>query len=252
KLQPKAVILPGMPATTTDPSGWVLEQNLPVLAIGAGMRVLSSALGGKVQTGNDNDAPTTTIKLTQSGQETALFDAMPGTLDVRMQQGEIVTTPPEGFAVLATAPDASIAAIGKDHVVALAFHPEDQRTQNGTQIIRNFLTKIAGCDANWSPQAFVDAAITEIREQVGDGRVLLGLSGGDDSSVAAALIHRAIGNQLTPVFVNNGLLRLNEAELVRETFTKAFDTNLVYADASEQFLTKLRGVTDPEHKRTII
>ncbi|HWV23927.1 MAG TPA: glutamine-hydrolyzing GMP synthase [Thermomicrobiales bacterium] len=257
KLHPKGVILSGGPNSVYADDApqlpdWVLEQDLPVLGICYGMQLLATSLGGTVQAADRREYGPATITLTQAGQESALFDAMPETLDVWMSHGDHVDGLPEGFEALAGTPNSPVAAMGKGRIVALQFHPEVQHTQNGTQIIRNFLTKVAGCEANWTPESFVEASIKEIREQVGDGRVLLGLSGGVDSSVAAALIHKAIGDQLTPVFVNNGLLRLNEAELVQETFTKAFDTKLVYADASEQFLTKLQGVTDPEQKRKII
>ncbi|MEJ7838124.1 MAG: glutamine-hydrolyzing GMP synthase, partial [Thermomicrobiales bacterium] len=136
--------------------------------------------------------------------------------------------------------------------VALQFHPEVQHTPQGIDIIRNFLTEMCDTRTTWSPESFIDAAIHEIRQQVGTGRVLLALSGGVDSSVAAALLHQAIGDQLTPVFVNNGLLRLGEAELVRDVFERHFGMDLVYADAGERFLTRLKGITDPEEKRKII
>ena len=136
-------------------------------------------------------------------------------------------------------------------IVGIQFHPEVVHTPRGKEILTNFLVGICGCAPNWTAESFIEAAIREIREQVGDGRVLLGLSGGVDSSVAAALIHRAIGDQLTPVFVDNGLLRLGEAELVREVFGRNFGMHLVFVDASERFLGRLAGVTDPEEKRKI-
>jgi GMP synthase (glutamine-hydrolysing) len=169
-----------------------------------------------------------------------------------MSHGDQVKTPPPGFTVNASTANSPVAAFSNNHIAAIQFHPEVVHTPQGTEIIRNFLTRIAGCLPNWTPASFIEQATDEIREQVGDGRVLLALSGGVDSSVAAALIHRAIGDQLTPVFVNNGLLRKGEAELVQEVFSRAFGMKLVYADASERFLNKLIGVTDPEQKRKII
>jgi GMP synthase (glutamine-hydrolysing) len=257
KLHPKAVILSGGPNSVyaenapTLPA-WVLEQRLPILGICYGMQLLAQALEGTVSPADRREYGPATISITEAGASSALFDGMPESLDVWMSHGDHIDGLPEGFEVLATSPNSPNAAMGRDNMVGLQFHPEVQHTTNGTQLIRNFLTKVAGCEENWSPESFIEASIKEIREQVGDGRVLLGLSGGVDSSVAAALIHKAIGDQLTPVFVNNGLLRQGEAELVQETFTRAFDTKLVYVDASERFLSRLTGVSDPEEKRKII
>jgi len=257
KLHPKAIILSGGPNSVYADDApalpdWVLDQNLPVLGICYGMQLLARALGGTVSPADRREYGPATIGISEAGAQAALFDGMPDTLDVWMSHGDHIDGLPEGFEALATSPNSPYAAMGNGSIVGLQFHPEVQHTTNGTQLLRNFLTKVAGCEENWSPESFVDAAVKEIREQVGDGRVLLGLSGGVDSSVAAALIHKAIGDQLTPVFVNNGLLRLGEAELVQETFTRAFETRLVYVDASDRFLEKLQGVSDPEQKRKII
>lgn len=257
KLHPKAVILSGGPNSVYAEDApalpdWVLEQNLPILGICYGMQLLAQALGGTVSAADRREYGPASIDITEAGTTSALFDGMPDSLDVWMSHGDHIDRLPEGFEALATSPNSPAAAMGRGSIIGLQFHPEVQHTTNGTQLIRNFLTKVAGCDENWSPESFIEASIKEIREQVGDGRVLLGLSGGVDSSVAAALIHKAIGSQLTPVFVNNGLLRQGEAELVQETFTRAFDTKLVYVDASERFLTNLKGVSDPEQKRKVI
>jgi len=254
KLDPKAVILSGGPSSVYADNAptlpdWVLERELPTLGICYGMQLLAHALGGTVEPADRREYGPATIQITDAS---GLFDGMPDQLDVWMSHGDHISALPEGFEVVATSANSPVAAMGRGTLVGLQFHPEVQHTTNGTQLIRNFLTKVAGCETNWSPESFIDASVREIREQVGEGRVLLALSGGVDSSVAAALIHKAIGDQLTPVFVNNGLLRLGEAELVQETFTRAFDTKLVYVDASEQFLGKLKGVTDPEQKRKII
>jgi GMP synthase (glutamine-hydrolysing) len=184
--------------------------------------------------------------------QSPLFANLPDTLDVWMSHGDHVTRMPNGFTALGESTNAPCAAIARGSIVAIQFHPEVAHTPLGKVILHNFLTKICGVEQSWTPASFVDDAIEQIRAQVGTGRVLLGLSGGVDSSVAAALLHRAIGEQLTPVFVNNGLLRLGEADLVQEVFARSFGMNLVYADASDRFLSRLRGVPDPEQKRKVI
>ena len=254
QLHPKAVILSGGPASAYEEGApqlpdWVLEKDIPTLGICYGMQLLALAHGGNVAPAERREYGPAQIEIEDAS---GLFDGIPERLDVWMSHGDHLQSVPEGFEVLARSANSPIAAMGRGTTVALQFHPEVQHTTHGTDILRNFLTKVAGCHTNWSPESFIEASVKEIREQVGEGRVLLALSGGVDSSVAAALIHKAIGDQLTPVFVNNGLLRLGEAELVQETFTRAFDTKLVYVDASEQFLGKLKGVTDPEAKRKII
>ena len=257
RLRPKAIILSGGPASVYADNApplpaWVLEQKLPTLGICYGMQLLAHALGGRVAPADRREYGPARIEITAQDGAAAIFDGLPRQLDVWMSHGDHIEVLPDGFKVLARSANSPVAAMGRGTVIGLQFHPEVQHTTHGTEILRNFLTKVAGCATNWSPASFIDASIREIREQVGDGRVLLALSGGVDSSVAAALIHRAIGDQLTPVFVNNGLLRLGEAELVQETFTRVFRTKLVYVDASERFLSRLRGVTDPEQKRKII
>lgn len=257
KLEPKAVILSGGPASVyahdapTLPE-WVLEQEIPTLGICYGMQLLAQALGGKVAPADRREYGLATIEVTETDDVSGLFDDLPQNLDVWMSHGDHLNALPDGFSVLAKSANSPIAAMGHGKMVGLQFHPEVRHTINGTEILKNFLTKVAGCETNWTPESFIDASIREIREKAGNGRVLLALSGGVDSSVAAALIHKAIGKQLTPVFVNNGLLRLGEAELVQETFTRAFDTELVYVDASKQFLDRLKGVSDPEEKRKAI
>lgn len=253
-LDPKGVILSGGPASVYAdgaPSlpGWVIERELPVLGICYGMQLLAHSLGGKVDPADHREYGPATI--TTQGDH-ALFSGMPDQLDVWMSHGDHITKMPEGFEVLATTPNSPIAAMGTDRYIGLQFHPEVQHTPRGTDLLRNFLVEMCECETSWSPESFIDAAVRDIQQQVGDGRVLLALSGGVDSSVAAALLHRAIGDQLTPVFVNNGLLRLGEADLVRGVFSRAFGMELVYVDASDRFLVKLHGVTDPEEKRKAI
>ncbi len=257
KLNPKAVILSGGPASVYADDApqlpdWVLEQNLPTLGICYGMQLIAHALGGKVEPARQREYGPADLNVEESGDAAKLFENVPGVVNVWMSHGDHISDLPHGFDILAWSTNSPIAAMGNGRLVGIQFHPEVNHTEHGTDIIQNFLVNIAGCETNWSAESFIEASIKEIREQVGDGRVLLGLSGGVDSSVAAALIHRAIGDQLTPVFVNNGLLREGEAESVQEAFTRHFQTNLVYADASERFLTNLEGVSDPEEKRKII
>jgi GMP synthase (glutamine-hydrolysing) len=257
RLDPKAVILSGGPASVYADDApqlpdWVLEQDMPTLGICYGMQLIAHALGGRVEPADHREYGSAKLQVEDTGEAGALFAGLPSGLDVWMSHGDHIEQLPEGFSILAWSTNSPIAAMSNGRLVGLQFHPEVNHTEHGTDIIRNFLVNVAGCTTNWSAESFIDASVREIRERVGDGRVLLGLSGGVDSSVAAALIHKAIGDQLTPVFVNNGLLRQGEAEAVREAFTEHFKTNLVYVDASERFLEKLKGVSDPEEKRKAI
>jgi len=254
KLEPKGIILSGGPASVYDDDApqlpaWVLERDLPVLGICYGMQLLARAVGGEVAPADHREYGAATISVVD---HSTLFAGLPDDLDVWMSHGDNIPRLPPGFRILARTANSPVAAMERGSLVGIQFHPEVANTPRGTEILRNFLVRICGCDASWSAESFIDAAIREIQEKVGTGRVLLGLSGGVDSSVAAALIHRAIGDQLTPVFVDNGLLRLGEADLVREVFTRNFGMPLVFADARERFLSRLAGVTDPEEKRKII
>jgi GMP synthase (glutamine-hydrolysing) len=253
---PRGIILSGGPASVYDAGApqlpdWVLESGLPVLGICYGMQLLAQALGGSVEPATRREYGPARLRVIP-GADSPLFANLPDTLDVWMSHGDHVARMPAGFSPLGESDNAPCAAIARDSIVAIQFHPEVAHTPMGKVILRNFLTEICGIDPTWTAASFVETAIEQIRLQVGTGRVLLGLSGGVDSSVAAALIHRAVGEQLTPVFVNNGLLRLGEAELVRDVFARAFGMNLAYADASDRFLERLSGVTDPEQKRKII
>lgn len=254
-LEPKGVILSGGPNSVYERGApglpaWVLDRGLPALGICYGMNLLAHALGGEVAPAERREYGPATIHV--DAPETPLFAGLREELDVWMSHGDQVRSVPPGFTVTASTGNTPIAAFSSDRIAAIQFHPEVAHTPQGTEIIRNFLTRIAGCLPNWTPASFIEQATAGIRAQVGDGKVLLALSGGVDSSVAAALIHRAIGDQLTPVFVNNGLLREGEAELVREVFSRAFGMKLVYVDAADRFLERLVGVSDPERKRKII
>ena len=255
-LRPKGVILSGGPASVYEPGApqtpdWVWEQRLPVLGICYGMQLLAHQLGGKVTPASRREYGPATIEVIE-GAECPLFVGLPRELNVWMSHGDHVEEAPPGFEPIARTSNAPLAAFAKGNYIGIQFHPEVAHTPLGKAVIENFLVRVCGCEQNWTPESFIESAVRQIREQVGDGRVLLGLSGGVDSAVAAALIHRAIGDQLTPVFVNNGLLRQGEAELVREVFARNFGMHLVYVDASERFLEKLSAVADPELKRTII
>ena len=257
-LNPKAVILSGGPASVYAEGApqlpaWVLERGLPVLGICYGSNLLAYNLpGGEVAPANRREYGPATLDIVPNATESALFANLPSRIDVWMSHGDHIAKAPDGFEIIGTSGNSPVAAMAKGKLVGIQFHPEVQHTPQGADILRNFLVDIAGIEPGWSPESFIDASIQEIREKVGDGRVLLALSGGVDSSVAAALLHKAIGDQLTPVFVNNGLLRQGEAELVQEVFARAFGMQLVYVDATDRFLDKLGGVSDPEEKRKII
>lgn len=256
RLNPKGIILSGGPASVYEDGApqlpkWVIEQNLPILGICYGMHLLAHELGGTVTAAPRREYGPATIEVIEDSG-CPLFVGLPHELNVWMSHGDHVDVLPSGFTSIARTSNAPLAAFAKGNVIGIQFHPEVAHTPLGKAVIENFLLRVCGCKPNWSSESFIESAIAKIRDQVGDGRVLLGLSGGVDSSVAAALIHRAIGVQLTPVFVNNGLLRLGEAELVQEIFTRNFGMHLVYADATDRFLDRLSGVEDPEQKRKII
>jgi GMP synthase (glutamine-hydrolysing) len=254
RLRPKGIILSGGPASVYDegaPSlpAWVLREDVPVLGICYGMQLIASALDGGVEPATRREYGPAKIEVTQSYP---LFRDLPASLDVWMSHGDHVTRLPTGYVGIARSSNAPIAGMTDGRRYGIQFHPEVVHTPLGRDLLRNFLVDVCNCRTEWTAEHFIDSAVRQIRETVGDGRVLLGLSGGVDSSVAAALIHRAIGDRLTPVFVDNGLLRLGEADLVRDVFGRAFGMNLVFVDASERFLDRLEGVADPEEKRRIV
>jgi GMP synthase (glutamine-hydrolysing) len=254
RLRPKGIILSGGPASVYDegaPSlpAWVLGEDVPVLGICYGMQLIANVLDGDVEPAARREYGPATIEVTQPSP---LFRNLPASLDVWMSHGDHVTRVPTGFVAIARSCNAPIAGMTDGRRYGIQFHPEVVHTPLGRDLLRNFLVDVCDCRTDWTAEHFIDSAIRQIRETVGDGRVLLGLSGGVDSSVAAALMHRAIGDRLTPVFVDNGLLRLGEADLVRDVFGRAFGMNLVFVDASERFLNRLEGVADPEEKRRIV
>lgn len=251
KLQPRAYILSGGPASVYEPGApqlpaYVLQSGLPVLGICYGMQLITRACGSYVEPAGHREYGPARVRRTA---ESPLFEGLDGELQVWMSHGDRVAELPKGFEVLASSPNAPIAAMGKGHVLGIQFHPEVAHTPQGKEILANFLFGVAGLKATWTASSFIETATQQIRAAVGAGRVLCGLSGGVDSAVAAALAHRAVGAQLTCLFVDNGLLRHNEAQEVVDTFGRGMKMNLVAVDASERFLAALHGVSDPEEKR---
>ena len=258
-MRPKAVILSGGPASVHAPGAplpppALYQTGVPVLGICYGEQAMAQQLGGKVEGGHHREFGRAEVEVTQ---ESPLLEGVwrkGEKYPVWMSHGDRVTALPPGFRVLATSPNAPIAAIADEarKFYATQFHLEVVHTPQGAALLRNFVRKIAGASGDWTMRAFKDEAIEKIRKQVGKGRVICGLSGGVDSAVAAVLIHEAIGDQLTCVFVDHGLLRLAEAEKVVALFRGAYNIPLVHVNASELFLGALAGVTDPEEKRKTI
>ena len=257
RLNPKGIILSGGPSSVYAknaplPDRAIFKLGIPVLGICYGLQLLAQYLGGKVEPGQKREYGKGTLRIKDS--RCPLFANLPKTLQVWNSHGDKLTKLPAGFKSVAVTENSAYAAIenraGK--MFGLQFHPEVVHTPQGRQILARFVHGICGCGKNWTMRNYIDQAVEAIRAQVGDEKVILGLSGGVDSSVAAALLHKAIGSQLTCIFVNNGLLRGREAEVVREVFGRHFKIKLQYEDASRLFLRRLKGVTDPERKRKII
>jgi len=254
--RPTALILSGSPASIYQPNApkperAILDLGLPILGICYGLCVLADFSGGEVSRAAQREFGPADLLVDRAED---LFRGLGGDLKVWMSHGDKVDTLPSAFQVLAHTHNSPYAAFRhKDRpFYGVQFHPEVIHTPQGKEILANFLFRIAGCEPTWDMKSFVAASVERIREQVGDGRVICALSGGVDSAVAALLVHRAIGDRLTCVFVDNGLLRMNEAAQVVDTFGSHLGLNLVFVDASQRFLAKLAGVTDPEQKRKII
>lgn len=251
RLRPSAYILSGGPASVYEPGApllpsYVVQSRQPVLGICYGMQLLTHAYGGRVEPAQHREYGPASVRRTN---DVDLFAGLEDELPVWMSHGDKVAELPQGFQVLAASPNAPIAAMGRGTTLGLQFHPEVVHTPQGAEILRNFLFRVAGLRPTWSASSFIEGAVGQIRDAVGDGRVLCGLSGGVDSSVAAALVHRAVGDRLTCLFVDNGLLRQNERDEVVETFGRNLRMNLVVVDASDRFLSALEGVAEPEEKR---
>ncbi|MDK1029445.1 MAG: glutamine-hydrolyzing GMP synthase [Anaerolineae bacterium] len=252
-LKPQGYILSGGPNSAYETDApfipeFVLASGKPILGICYGMQALTVALGGQVDPSSEREYGYAEIQ-----------PLLPGTMldelsKVWMSHADRITRLPEGFIALAKTDNSSFAAMGdlERKYFGVQFHPEVQHTQNGSQLLKHFVVEICGVQPDWTPKSIIEESLTRIRAQVGDERVLAAVSGGVDSSVAAALVHRAIGEQLVAVFVDNGLLRKGESEQVVATFRKQMGAELVVINAADEFLSALKGVTDPERKRKIV
>ncbi len=257
ELAPQGIILSGGPSSVYAedaplPDPGIFRLKIPVLGICYGLQLVAQYLGGKVERGLKREYGKGTLRVVDSF--CALFANLPEQLQVWNSHGDKLTKLPRGFKSVAVTENSDYAAVEnrEARIFGLQFHPEVVHTPQGREIIANFVHNICGCGKNWTMRNYIDQAVDTIRTKVGNERVILGLSGGVDSSVAAALIHKAIGDQLTCIFVNNGVLRGREAEVVREVFGRHFKIKLQYENAAGLFLHRLKGVTHPERKRKII
>jgi GMP synthase (glutamine-hydrolysing) len=256
--RPVGMILSGGPKSVSDASApkcdpAVFDVGIPVLGICYGMQLMAYTLGGAVEPAPQREYGHATVTVSGGGAPAALFANVPGEIRVWASHGDLVAAAPSGFSVVATSANAPIAAMSDPSraLYAILFHPEVVHTDRGLDILRNFAYEVCGCTGDWTMASFVEEATARVEAQVGDRRVVCALSGGVDSTVAALIIHRAIGANLTCIFVDNGVLRLDEATQVRRRFER-LQLPLVFADASALFLDRLQGVTDPERKRKII
>ena len=255
-LNPKGVILSGGPASVYDPGAplapnWVYDRGLPVLGICYGMQVMVHQLGGTVARSARREFGHAVVERTALDEP--LFDGLPGSIPVWMSHGDRIVEPPEGFGSLARSENSPIAATSNGAgMLGLQFHPEVAHTPNGGAILRNFVRGICGCGSLWTPENFIADAVSRVRERVGARRAICALSGGVDSAVAASLVHKAIGSQLTCIFVDNGLMRHEEPERIVEAFRQSSSVELVHVDASDRFVDALSEVFDPEEKRRVV
>ena len=254
--RPVGIVLSGGPRSVSDDGAprcdaGVFDAGVPVLAICYGMQLLADALGGVVEPAPHREYGHASVRVAAPA---AIFEGLPDELRVWASHGDLVRTPPPGFTVVATSANAPVAAMADPATrrYGVLFHPEVAHTERGLDILRNFADGVCGCTGDWTMASFVDETTRLIREQVGEGRVLCALSGGVDSTVAAALVHRAIGDRLTSVFVDNGVLRQNEGAQIQRRFVEKLHLPVVVVDASALFLDRLAGVIDPERKRKII
>ena len=256
-INPKGIILSGGPNSVYDDSAFGIDEEIfnlgiPVLGICYGMQLITHKLGGKVEPAVNKEYGKAELEVTT--KEAQLFASTPEKQVVWMSHGDLVTQAPEGFAVVATSKDCPIAAMENTEkkLYGVQFHPEVRHSEYGNDLLKHFALEICECKGDWSMENFIDMQIANIRKQVGDKKVLLGLSGGVDSSVVGVLLQKAIGDQLTCIFVDHGLLRKNEADQVMESLGGKFGLNIIKVDAKDRFLDKLAGVSDPEQKRKII
>jgi len=261
RLQPVGIILSGGPNSVYETNAptlpaVVVESGLPILGICYGLQLLAHTLGGQVTPGSEREYGPAVVEVDQQSLQTnPLFAGLPASLQVWMSHGDRVEALPVGFQAIAHSGNSPLAAIADEtrHIYGIQFHPEVVHTPQGRALLENFVKRICGCGGDWTPGHFIQETVERIRAQVGPaGHVICGLSGGVDSAVAAALVHRAIGDRLACVFVDHGLLRQREAEQVIQTFQEHQGMHLVAVDAKEEFLSDLAGVTDPEQKRKLI
>ncbi len=255
ELNPRGFILSGGPASVYESGApqapmYVFEKSIPVLGICYGMQLMAHQLGGRVASVDRREYGHAVV---HQNADSSLFRSLPPALPVWMSHGDRIEEMPPGFQSLAYSENSPIAAMGNgDGMIGLQFHPEVIHTEQGRDILRNYLYNVCGCAGTWTASNFIINSVDKIKEQVAGGRVVCALSGGVDSAVAAALVHRAVGNQLTCIFVDNGLLRLEEAERILNVFQRNLKMDLRHVQAEERFLDRLRGVTDPEKKRKAI
>ena len=253
RLQPRGFILSGGPASVYEPKAplvppYVFETGLPVLGICYGMQALAHQLGGRVSPGDRREYGHAVLHVAE--RDAPILQGLPSSMPVWMSHGDRVAELPPGFRSLAYSDNSPVAIMGNDQgIIGLQFHPEVVHTPEGKTIVRNFLYNVCGCRGDWTPANFIEESVHRIREEVGDGRVICALSGGVDSAVAATLIHRAVGDQLVCIFVDNGLLRHEEPQRVVNTFRRNMKINLIHVDATDRFLARLKGVINPEEKR---
>ena len=255
-LNPEGIILSGGPSSIyekespkTDKA--IFDLGIPILGICYGMHFMIDALGGTVKGAGKREYGFSELVINKTG---GLFKGIDGKTECWMSHGDSVETLPQGFEITASTENTEIAAIihNEKNLYGVQFHPEVEHTSQGKAMLENFLSEVCNCESGWTMKSFARDAITQIRETVGDKKVILGLSGGVDSSVTALLIHKAIGKHLTCIFVDNGLLRKNEARKLENTLRQHLDINIEFVNAAEAFLKALAGVTDPEKKRKII
>ena len=245
---PNSVYEDGAPMVPT----WVFDAGIPILGICYGMQLLAHQLGGKVAAVSEREYGHAVVH--KNGQDNILFEGLDTEIPVWMSHGDRIEEVPPGFRSMAYTENSPLAVMGNEEgtYFGIQFHPEVAHTPQGAEILRNFVFGVCKAPGDWTPANFVSDAVDRIKERVGDGKVICALSGGVDSTVAAALIHRAIGDRLTCIFVDNGLMRKGEADRVQNVFASQLGVNLIFVDGTERFLSALKGVTDPEIKRKSI
>lgn len=258
-ISPKGIIFTGGPNSVYDQTSphytpEIFELGIPILGICYGCQLMAYSLGGVVNSAVDSSSSEYGKTITTYNTNDVLFTGLPETGVSWMSHRDYISKAPDGFSISATTSSCPVAAMScpERKLYGVQFHPEVNHTENGNLMLKSFLYNVCGCEGEWKMDSFIDTTVAQIREKVGDKGVVLGLSGGVDSSVAAALISKAIGKQLTCVFVDQGLMRKDEGDYVEQTFTKLFDMNFVRINCQDEFLSKLKGVSEPESKRKII